>query len=242
MSGVQVEVKLGPPDAMVPRRAIVLYESPNEVFATVHDIAKVGSVPQLLAGKPLSGHTLRALRSKLVGSGSRRGVLPESVLAVDSDTLVWHEPPQLRHLAFTMSGQFASRSIGTVSGRVPCPGVVFVVRAHHWLVLAYKGRRRPVADTPLFHSPFFNVGKNHEICAGTVRKPESTAVGAIDAWSRAFFGSFFSHANFDGVVRCEGDATGLWRRLLKSPPRTFPARVLIDAGMTVGDLVARMGL
>jgi PRTRC genetic system protein B len=240
--GARAAVKLKDGSALVPRRAIILYESGSSAFATVHDIEVSDETPQLGAGKPMSAHTLRSLHLKLRGSHGRRGVLPESVLALDEETLIWHEPPQIRYLAFRMSDQFPSRSIGTVAGRVPCPGVVFMVRGRDWLVLAYKGKGRPEATTRMFHAPMFNVSQDFRICAGTVKRPASCAVTAIGEWSRAFFGTFFSHANYHGVVRLKGDVMGLWREQLKAPSKTFPERVLKDAGLTLGELVERAGL
>jgi len=239
---IRVQVTLQDDQAMEPTTALVLYERRGRGFATVHKIDASGPVPTLQAGKPLSLRALNLLRSKLVATDRRRGVLPERVLAVDEETLIWYEPPQHRHLAFRMSEQFPARSIGTVSGRVPCPGVVFVVHQQQWQVAAFKGSGRPVASTRLFHAPFFNVHSNREICAGSVLKPSTNAVSAIDAWSRAFFGSFFSHANYDGVVRFRGDVMALWRARLKAPGRRFPERTLIDAGLTLGELVAKAGL
>lgn len=242
MSGVTAEVELNGGSTLVASKAVILYQGKGAAFATVHDIRVSDGSPELLAGKPLSARALRAMRSKLEQAHRRRGVLPPNVLAVDEETLIWHEPAQQRHMAFKLSDQFPGRSIGTVSGRVPCPGVVFVVRRDRWKVLAYKGRARPGAETRLYFAPMFNVGHDHEICAGTVKKPSSCAVTAIGEWSNAFFGSFFSHANYDGVVRHRGDVMGLWKELLKSPGRRFPERTLLDAGLTLGQLVERAGL
>jgi PRTRC genetic system protein B len=228
--------------ALEPKQAVVLYEGAGEHFAMVHRIAYDGANHRLGAGKPMSSAALRALNRKLQAARHGRGLLPESVLAIDDGALVWYEPPQMRTLAFSMSTQFPGRSIGARSGRGPCPGVVFVAGRSTWAVFAFKGKDRPQAGTRLHRAPFFNVSADGSICAGTVRRPESQAVSAIGQWSDAFWRSYFSHANYTGVVKHPGDVGGLWKDLLAKAGKRFPEATLIDAGLTVGSLIDSLEL
>lgn len=242
MAGIEVKVHRREKSALEPRQAVVLYKGAGTHFAMVHRIAFNGTSHSLGAGKPMSSAALKSLNRKLHAARSGRGLLPECVLALDDSALVWYEPPQMRTLAFAMSTQFPARSIGTRNGRVPCPGVVFVASPSHWEVFAFKGHDRPQAATRLYRAPFYNVSVDGSICAGTVRRPDSQAVSAIGQWSDAFWRSYFSHANYTGVVKREGDVSGLWKDLLERRGKRFPEAVLVDAGLTVGRLIDSLGL
>jgi PRTRC genetic system protein B len=236
-----VEVSTRIPPALKLARAVLIYSRgrTDSAFATVHDCAELDGKPVILAGRAMSPSMSRSLVTTL-GRGGEGGYLPENVLMADGEYLVWHERPQVRHLAFKASTEFPERSLGDRAGKVPVPGTVFVAGPRAWVVYAYKGTQRPTPDTALFHAPFYNVGENGAICAGNVSLPRSTAAERIVAWNDAFFRSYFAHANYDGVVNFPGDVTGLWTALLGGAFRRFPEKVLKPHKLTLGDLIQQL--
>lgn len=239
-----VEIATHSPLPLKLRRAILLYraDGKNPCFATIHDCAVLSGKPVILAGRAMSPAMSRAVAATLGATGMQGGFLPANVLMIDGEHLVWHEPPLVRHLAFKASTQFPERSLGTCAGKVPTPGAIFVAGPQTWSVFAYKGAQRPQPDTPLFHAPFYNVDRTGSICVGNVSVPKSTAAERIAAWNDAFFRSYFSHANYDGVVDHPDDATGLWRALLGGRPgEAFPEQVLKPCRMRLADLLHQFG-
>lgn len=230
--------------ALTLRRAILLYRTDNDdqSLATLHDCVAMNGKPVILAGRAMSAAQSRAVAKSLRRPAMGNGFLPPNVLMCDGEHLVWHEPPQLRHLAFKASAQFPDRSIGERAGRVPTPGTIFMASRRSWSVFAYRGNERPTPATPLYQAPYFNVYRNGSICAGNVPVPRATTTERISAWNDAFFRSYFAHANDTGLVDYSGDATGLWRDLLDGKHgEDFPEAALKPQGMTLRQLLQNLG-
>lgn len=243
MNQTEFSVSIGETAPLTLSRAVLIYENKqHQTFATVHRCQVVNGKPVLMAGRAMTHAMSRNLTEKLTKHRLLGEYLPENVLMTDGDTLMWYEKPQMRHLAFKISTQFPERSLGLRGGVVPTPGVIFVAGPRIWSVFAFKGNRRPTPDTPLFVAPFYNVYEDGGICQGNVTIPSSTATNRIAAWNDAFFGSFFVHANYDGVVNYKDDASALWTHLLDGKfGKKFPERVLKPYGATLADLIRKGG-
>ena len=242
-STTDIRIAILAPPAMELRRAILLYSTAREAqsFATVHDCASIEGKSVILAGRAMSAAMSRKLATKLSTTRLGGGFLPANVLMSNGEYLVWHEPPQTRHLAFKASSQFADRSLGKAAGRVPTPGTIFVAGRNTWHVFAYQGHERPLPQTPLFHAPFFNVNENGSICVGNVTVPKSTTAEQITQWNDAFFRSYFVHANYAHVVNYPGDVTGLWRDLLDGKHDDgFPESTLKPHNMPLSTLIQHL--
>lgn len=243
MTTIPVRVRTERPDEPVLSGAILLYQGhTGGTFATVHEVAVSDKgKPTILAGKPLTHATSRAILASLSRNAAGGSFLPECVLMTSGNELLWYEPPQMRHLGFRESTQFPERSPGTLAGTVPTPGVIFHVSESKWRVFAYASKGRPVPDTPLFHAPTLNTYEDGAICVGTVKTPGSTATDCIRAWSDAFWCSNFTHANYGGVVKYHGDAAKLWRDAMNGKfGGRFPNRVLKPHDFTVGQYIERL--
>jgi PRTRC genetic system protein B len=220
--------------ALTLRHAILVYGSAVPMgqgigYATLHDVKvdKQG-VAQILPGVPATQHTISGVLLAL-GAARRAGFLPASVLVRETDGLVWWKPPGRRALFFKTKE--ASDGIGTRSQIVPHPGLVFKAKSDgHWQVFAVKGAQRPTPETRLCHAPYYNVWSDGRICVGNVSVPDSSDMERMAAWEDAFFDSYFTHANNQGVRMCKhhGGLGGLWRELLDETPRRFPQKYLLE--------------
>lgn len=240
---IPLRVRTERPSEPVLSRAILLYHgNSGGAFATVHDVrVSDQGKPTILAGKPLTHATSRRILASLSRNAAGGSFLPECVLMTGGNDIIWHEPPQMRHLGFKQSTQFPARSPGTLAGTVPTPGVIFHVSESEWRVFAYTAKGRPVPETPLFHAPTLNTYEDGAICVGTVKTPGSTAAECIRAWSDAFWRSNFTHANYDEVVKYGGDAAQLWRDAMEGKfGGRFPNRVLRPHDFTVGEYIERL--
>jgi PRTRC genetic system protein B len=214
--------------------AVLVYQdaSRKPAFVSVHDVKTDGEDrPIIQAGVPASKSGLLALMRILDPETLLRPALkPAHVLAEGSGFFVWYSKPQARQVWFDC------KELGARTGRVPCPGLVFVVTTRAWKVFAYKGRQRPEGDTPLFIAPFFNVWNTGTVCVGSTRLPKGDQVHNSEAWEEAFFRSYFTHPNIHtpkGLTRYRAGPFALWRDLLDGQFLTFSDTLARFDGMDV---------
>ena len=221
-------------------RAILLYRGSTDfTFATVHDIGTKDGVPLILEGKALTPTIAVELARDIAKDATRGGFVPSNLLYIDGDAIAWWLAPARRHVAFR-SPELGAAERGEV---VPHPGIVFKVDGlRRWHVWAVKGDERPVESTPMFQAPYLNVSSDGAICTGNVPLPEGTTAERIDAWNRAFFGSFFTHPNTRGkLVTYKGGAHQFWRDMLDRRHAEFPERVLVPLKQTLVDVLGPRG-
>ncbi len=221
-------------------QAVLLYHGHSgSALATVHEVTTVDGAPVIGVGRAMTVQAARELAGALLQRAAHGGFLPETVLYLHGDLLVWWVPPARRHVAFRVGAEQAEAFGGRERGEsVPQPGLVFAAASKVWRVWAVKGHHRPTPQTPLFQAPYFNVdGKGH-ICQGNVPVPNGTTVEKISAWNDAFLRSYFTHPNVAGkLLRYRGGAYAFWRDMLDGRFTRFPERVLVDAKTTLGQLL-----
>lgn len=202
----------------------------------------VDGAPIIGAGRPMSAKAARTLASALLKRAAHGGFLPETVLYLHGDLLIWWVPPTRRHLSFRVGDDHAQAFGGQERGEVmPMPGLIFAASSNAWQVWAVKGHTRPTLATPLYQAPFFNVYEDGMICQGSAPRPEGSTVDKIAAWNEAFFRSYFTHPNITAkLVRYAGGSYAFWRDMLDGRYKRFPERVLVDAGATLGKLLGHV--
>lgn len=206
-------------------------------YASIHAVEVAEGRPIILAGKPMTPRAAHRLARDLCRQSASAGAffLDGRTLYSSPDLLVWWQPATRRHIAFHCT------ELGERGEVVPHPALVFAIGTGGWRVWALRGNERPGPDTLLYRAPYFNVSDNGAICQGSSTVPTGDAASRIDAWSDAFFGSFFSHPNGTKTVRHPGGAYGFWKSMLDQPPSRFPQRVLLPTGVTLADAVAKTG-
>lgn len=216
--GGELELKL--------HQAILLYrnEQASRYMATVHGIAQreKGGAPVLSAGQLLTTAVLRELARNL-GTACPVEFLPEQVVARTPELLAWWTPATIRPMFFRTGSELAD-----VSGqRFPHPALLFVVRNGLLYVRALRSSQRPTAETKLYAAPYWNIGNDGTVCAGTMRAPKSASVGTIAAWEQAFFQSEFTHPGGAGrLTKRKGGTAALWKSM--AGKSNFPLATLIE--------------
>jgi PRTRC genetic system protein B len=206
-------------------------------FATVHRVhEEEGRRPEVGAGRLLAASELERALAQVVPQ-RRLVLLPPTLLAFNSSTLVWWRPPAPARVWFR-----AAQPLGETSGVTPHPGLVFAVTAERaWYVWALAGTDRPRATTPMYVAPYLNVWSGGKICQGSVALPAGVDVDLIPAFEDAFFDSVFTHPNVPKLVSARGGVLALWARLLKRRPKEFPVQYLLDAKVTLAEVIAKLG-
>src|SRR5208337_2538774 len=76
-------------------------------------------------------------------------------------------------------------------------------------------------------APYWNIGGDGAVCAGTMRAPKSLTVTSIAAWQQAFFQSEFTHPGGAGrLTKRRGGTAALWKSL--AGKERFPLSTLIE--------------
>lgn len=207
-------------------KAVLVYEGQSGgAFATLHDIEDIDGLPTIQAGKAMTPRAALRLARELGRGVAQGGFLPETVLYMDGDLLLWWVPPARRQVWFR-AGDIGPDERGEV---VPHPGLVFAASSQQWSVWAVKGQGRPTPESALYQAPYFNVDASGGICQGNVAIPSGTTAEKIGAWNDAFFNSYFTHPNVHkGLVSYRGGACQFWRHMLDGKFSAFPEKVLVD--------------
>lgn len=219
-------------------QAILVYKAKGgSSFATVHGIAaQPNGGATILPGRPMTAFAVARLARTLT-KRRQGGFIADKVLYQDTGAVAWWVPPAQRRIWFRCGGD----ELGAVerSEVVSHPGLVFCVTASRkWYVWAVKGSARPAEDTPLFRAPYFNVWESGQICVGNVDLPERATAAKLEEWNNAFFDSWFTHPNVhQDLVHYRGGAYKFWRAMLDGKHASFPEKVLVDLGRTLGKVM-----
>ncbi|WP_426172520.1 PRTRC system protein B [Pseudoduganella sp. R-34] len=209
----------------------------NITYATVHDVENFGTEArpsfQIAAGRAVTKEAV----VKMFGNLAKKltltvDLLPENVLSISADHMVWWTPACERGVFFK------NKELGTRSAKVPHPPLLFVVVKGSWSIFSLADNERPKVDTALHHAPYFNVYDNGAICTGSAATPKGIASNAIPQWEAAFFESEFTHIN--GQKKKASHPRGeyaLWKELLDGVYQTFPSEYLVKANQTLGSLM-----
>jgi len=223
--------------------ALLLYTSKGHdqtVYVTTHKVCTVGPADaqslQILPGTGVTPEGLISMFEHLTRSYSiNTEILPEHVLSVSAEHLVWWVPAGKRRVFFRCA------ELGQRWGILPHPPLMFVVVKNSWYVFALDKNERPSGMTSMFHSPYFNVYDNHSICTGSADTPRKTSVTAIAEWENAFFDSEFTHPN--GRIRKASHPRGeyaFWKEMLDNVYETFPMQFLVPAEKSLNDVMAEV--
>jgi PRTRC genetic system protein B len=226
--------------SLVLAEAVLVYREAQHnaihAYASIHRVEIGEGRPVILAGKPMSPRAARRLARELAQQAPASASFLDGRTLYVGDTLrVWWVPAGVRHIAFRCT------ELGERGEAVPHPALVFAVSAKGWWVWACKDNVRPTPETPLCRAPYFNVSDLGAICLGSTVVPTGDASSRIDAWTEAFFGSFFSHPNGTKLVKYKHGANAFWKSMLDAPPVRFPVRALMPMEKTLANMIAHIG-
>lgn len=234
---VSVNVHLGYHNEVMLRRAILIYENakqdyggPSDTFATVHTVRYDNEVPLLEPGALVSIDAVRSL-NKHLSPVSGLELLPPHVLAANSETLVWFEPPKERVMFYQANDPLLTQLSGS---SFPQPALLFIAGHHSLRVLALDSDERPMAETRLYTAPYWNTNPRG-VCLGSTPLPASLSAQDTEGYSGGFFASAFTHGSNTLLYRnWLGTMGELWQHI--QPLGHFPTEHLVPFEQTLGDL------
>ena len=182
---------------MVPKAALIAYEyreSAYESGTKYLELRPINKAGKMGAGIPVTYEFMDSLVDSY--SDERQSVphgrLPSNMLWCDTrkgnEKYIWYNPPGKRQMFF-------KERLDIRDGLFHLPGVVYIIQNDSMTIFAYKGRRKPEEDTPLYLAPFFNV-THGSVCLGssTLKRPEKMSFHALlEYWEKRFWLSEFSH-------------------------------------------------
>ena len=93
MSEAEFSIHTPTDDVLTLDQAVLLYHGRSGgALATVHEILTVDGAPVIGAGRAMTAQAARELASALLQRAAHGGFLPETVLYVHGDVLVWWAP------------------------------------------------------------------------------------------------------------------------------------------------------
>lgn len=214
------------------------YGSNREIsMLTEHDISIVKGQPYIQEARIMSSKSMRDMARKILNKkNTSLQFIPSNVLARSDKVIVWWIPESTRTVFFKSSVP----GLENRCGQIKIPSCIFAETSGRSYVLCFEGSERPTEKTPLFFSPFFNVWDEHTICLGTTRRVKS---GDVNAWTKAFFESAFSHTNYrtsKATLLREGDRAQLWRDLFDKQLEEIPFNCLPPANLTLEQFIKKL--
>lgn len=197
-------------------------------------------IPLLREGRPVEMKDLESLCRATAPDLIRNiGWIDPMLLAygVGSEgPLVFFRPQVRRPIYF-------GRQISLKSGVVLWPSLVLVAFSRRLYVFVTETTLRPALSTSLLMPPFLNVNTNHEVCLGSSRIPGGCRPQEMETWAEAFYTSAFTHTNApDNHFLKQGTIVQLWEALLSGKRKRFPYHLLKPAGITLRQLLQKIGL
>ena len=210
------------------KRALIVYRNGRgRVLCTLNDIED----GKIRTGVPVDGRKLAGLfgqigREPKKKAGSWDWQDPR-ILAKSETAVLWYAAPRRQEIFFSCR----TRSLMQCSGKLfPWPGLVFLARRKTLKVFAVKTAKLN-RDSKLYTAPFWNI-TNGSVCLPADRKDPQT----IDEWEKVFYGSAFSHPGATPVISRTAFSK-LVPALIRSGAKKFPAEELVDAGITIAELM-----
>jgi hypothetical protein len=218
------------------RRAVLIYDGQQgSALATVHDIEEFDGEAVIGAGQAMTPRAAMDLAKALLKRAAHGGFLPETVLYMDGDLIVWWVPRPAATSPFVSIWNRPRPSAGGAWERAPSgTGLCASSRVWRW---AAKGAGRPTPATPCSRCL-----TSTSMCGATfarathpfprVRRSRRSPRGTMP-----FCAAISPTRTAPAAVRYRGGAYAFWREMLDGRFQRFPERVLVDAKMTLGGLL-----
>lgn len=196
---------------------------------TVHEIRRnEPGGTQLAPGRALSARDHQAVLQALESGAARHnqgGFLPESVVALDAESVTWWVPEGRRPMPY------GERTLDVVWP----PLVLHAVRGA--LAVAALGENaRPGPQTMLYHAPLANTFTGGRICSGTHPLPEHLDPQRLAEWEAVLFESHFNEPHNPSALPDTGARTlcEYWAARSEDGAATT-ADVMTTMSMTLAD-------
>src|SRR5260370_29243803 len=192
VSTINASVNMGSTQDFRLSRALLIYGNSSydafpyrHPFIVVHEVIHDDAGARLAEGQLVTPQMLIDLTVSL-GQSVPLEILPERVIVRTLDSIVWWTPARERIMFFSDRGDDAV--LKKMNGkRYPHPPLLFKTSGTHLSVRALLENKRPMSDTKLYASPYWNCYENGRVCTGTMKIPPQHSVPPIQTSQHAFF-------------------------------------------------------
>ena len=222
-------------DHFLPKFAIIGYEREdenyrNDHYFSYHEVAGT----KLTAGMPLTKDTAQNIFPCLEGDLIKfrfKGMLPKNLIHFDfkgNFQLIWYVHPKQRMLYF-------DTKTGIPSGKYPLPKLIFKLEGNALKVFALNRKDALTDDTPIYHAPLLNIGRQGNVCMGNTSMDYDgfeyyeDVMGFVE---QQFFRSVFTETHHNQLV--DGNIVNVMKQNFEKP--SFDDEILIVNKMTLNQL------
>ncbi len=202
----------------------------NDHYFSYHEVAGT----KLTAGMPLTKDTARNIFTCLEGDLIKfrfKGMLPKNLIHFDfkgTFQLIWYVHPIQRMLYF-------DTKTGIPSGKYPLPKLIFKLEGNALKVFALNRKESLSDNTPLYHAPLLNIGRQGNVCMGNTSMDYDgfeyyeDVMGFVE---QQFFHSVFTETHHNQLV--DGNIVNVMKQNFEKP--SFDDEVLIANKLTLNQL------
>lgn len=158
------------------------------LVATLHDVEFENQSPTIKEGQLMTVDDVLSMLSLIAEQREYQPLqmLPENVLAIGKDSMVWYAEPRIRRMYYRLDKKLMKFT-------VPWPGLVFKIKNGELSVAAVRKKRKPKADDKLYFAPLMNIYNNHKVCTGMADCPEKCELDDRAGWESVIYDTSFSH-------------------------------------------------
>lgn len=208
-----------------PDCAIIIYTNQaDQSIGSIHKIKTKQGQPYYGPGKPL---TEAQIRSFIPQKKVSLEYIPENMIAMNDSRKLWFVP--------AAKASIFIKTPNVKGLTVPLPSLLFSFsKKREMKVFALKCESRPKLDEKLWLLPLGNIYDNGSICLGSTPVDWSDS---IEKLTKSFLSSTFSGTHYHSAYEEKG-IYSIISELKKSNAATFPVEKLVEAGLTLQQLLA----
>lgn len=201
----------------------------SDLSVIVHDVRHDDSQPTLGPGRVFSNTDKQRLAEVLV-EDLRVNVelLNPYCLSAAQQTLMWYRPRGRQSLRFQHE-----------TLECPLPSLVFLAHKGQLYVKAYKGERRPDANTPLTSAGMPNTNHFGSWCSGGNTVADFPTQRDIERIEERFFLSPFTHMGSERLPHKGPENMEAFYRWLAGQ-RRYPSGSMVSSNLTLGQWLKRI--
>lgn len=211
----------------------------NCLLGSYHDVVMENDQPVIAEGTLLTAEGIQNVMRRMAGikPKTRTQWIPDNVLAMGSDSMVWFKPACIRTMYFKIESK-------PMKFLVPWPSLLFKVQNRKISVAALRFKRKPKRGDRIYYAPLMNIYSDHSVCTGTADLPDTTEIDNLEQWESVIYDTYFTHTQSDhpNTLSSQYDKnTGtmqllrFWKKLKGA--KAFPTNALYRTEQTINDWI-----
>lgn len=217
---------------------IYVYKYENQYYLEISNVQNNGKIdlPDLVSAEAVDD-LLKKLNYTLQEEKIHiKGFVPDNVIYISKDLLVWHNPAQIRKIMY--KGK---------TFKIPMPGIIYMANNVSINVFAYKELESDIKKTMLYSYPIGNASDKGDVCTGEAKTPYNNKDinSFAKHWENVIWNTYFNkHSDTVGFVKWNKKMpvkkyTGIYqlmKNIETAKLESFPDEVLLEF-KTIEDVI-----